>query len=74
MLPLDNKTKGPMPAWEDGSATFAKWSGIGEESVPLYEDKTFPLLGALGMANTDQGRGDALRRPSQETESSVFPA
>lgn len=44
-----------MPAWEEDSAPFAKWPGIGEESVPLYENKTFPLLGALGVANMTKG-------------------
>lgn len=48
-LSLDNKTKGPMPAWGEGSATFAKWSGMGEGSVcPLVWGQDIPTSGCFG--------------------------
>lgn len=38
----------------------------------MYEDKTFPLLGALCEADICPDSGDALRMLSQETKTSVF--
>lgn len=75
-VPLDNKVIGSL-AWagEEALAIFCNMlSDKGDGSIPLYEHGTVPLLGALDVAHTCQGSGDTLRRLSQETGTSIFPA